>query len=197
LDLRPRLPAKIEIQCATPGVLLDMNMSISSLIRPNAGPLSPAVVLIRAPVGAVFITSGILKFLYENQGPGRFAKLGLPAPADLAHFVGAVEIVGGTLIALGLLVRMAAIPLVVDMLVAIATSKVPLLFGPGPEPVSAMPKVGFWAFAYQSRLDFTMLSACLYLGLAGAGLWSLDALRARRGAIGPAIPTASREAPST
>lgn len=174
-----------------------MTTLIASLVRPSAGQSSRAVFLVRAPVGAVFITSGTLKFLYDNQGAGRFTKIGLPAPAELAHFVGAVEIVGGCMIALGLLIRLAAIPLVIDMLVAIATTKVPLLFGPGPEPVSAMPKVGFWAFAYQGRLDFTMLSACLYLGLAGAGLWSLDALLARRRRAEPQIATARPSAQTT
>jgi putative oxidoreductase len=62
--------------------------------------------------------------------------------------------------------------------VAIGTSKLPLLFGPGPEPVAAAPQVGPWAFAYQSRLDFTMLLGCLFLLVAGAGAWSLDAWRA-------------------
>jgi putative oxidoreductase len=179
-----------------------MSTVIASLLRPSAGPASRAALLVRAPVGGVFITSGVVKYLYDNQGPGRFAKLGLPGAADLAHFVGAVEIVGGCLIAIGLFVRLAAIPLVIDMLVAIATTKVPLLFGPGPEPVAAMPKVGFWAFAYQSRLDWTMLAACLYLGLAGAGLWSLDALLARRRRAAPSTATttattARHEAAST
>ncbi len=156
---------------------------ISSLIHPNPDRSSTADLLVRTPVGAVFIASGIVKFLFENQGPGRFGKIGMPDPADLAHFVGAVEIVGGCMVAIGLFTRLAAIPLVVDMLVAIATTKVPLLFGAGPEPVAAMPKIGFWAFAYQSRLDFTMLSACLYFALVGAGLASIDALLARRHAV--------------
>jgi uncharacterized membrane protein YphA (DoxX/SURF4 family) len=43
-----------------------------------------------------------------------------------------------------------------------------------------MPKTGFWAFAYQARLDLTMLLACVFLVAAGAGLWSLDALLSRR-----------------
>jgi uncharacterized membrane protein YphA (DoxX/SURF4 family) len=128
----------------------------------------------------VFLASGLLKFLYENQGPGRFAKIGLPAPGALSSFVGTVEIVGGALLLLGLFVRVAALPLVVDMVVAIATTKIPLLFGPGPEPIAAVPKTGFWAFAYQARLDVTMLLACGFLVIAGAGLWSLDALLARR-----------------
>jgi hypothetical protein len=66
------------------------------------------------------------------------------------------------------------------MIVAIVTTKVPLLFGAGPEPVAAMPKTGFWAFAYQARLDVTMLIACGFLVAVGAGLWSLDAILSRR-----------------
>ena len=76
--------------------------------------------------------------------------------------------------------NLAALPLVVDMIVALVTTKVPLLFGAGPEPVSSAPKSGFWAFAYQSRLDVTMLVACIFLAVAGAGLWSLDAFLSRR-----------------
>ncbi len=120
------------------------------------------------------------KFLFDNQGPGRFAKLGFPAAPELATFVGGVEIVCGALLVVGLLTRLAAVPLIVDMVVALLTTKVPLLFGTGPEPVSAPPKMGFWAFAYQARLDATMLLACVYLVVIGAGLWSIDALLARR-----------------
>jgi putative oxidoreductase len=130
-------------------------------------------------VGGVFLASGVIKFLFANQGAGRFAKIGLPAPEQLAGFVGAVEIIGGALLMLGLFTRLAAIPLVIDMVVAIATTKVPLLFGPGPEPVSALPKVGFWAFAYQARLDVAMLMAAGYLLAVGAGLWSIDGVLSR------------------
>jgi uncharacterized membrane protein YphA (DoxX/SURF4 family) len=97
----------------------------------------------------------------------------------LATFVGTTEVVCGALLLVGLFVRLAALPLVIDMMVAIATTKVPLLFGAGPEPVGAPPKMGFWAFAYQGRLDVTMLLGCAFLVIAGAGLWSLDALLAR------------------
>jgi putative oxidoreductase len=92
--------------------------------------------------------------------------------------VGVVEVAAGLLLAVGLATRLAAIPLVFNMIVAIGTSKLPLLFGPGPEPVAAAPRVGLWAFVYQSRLDFTMLLGCLFLLVAGAGAWSLDAWRA-------------------
>ncbi len=150
---------------------------LSSLLRPQAeGPR--ALILLRAAVAFVFLSSGALKFLFENQGVGRFAKIGLPP--QLAYFVGAVEVLGGALVLLGLFTRLAALPLVVDMLVAIATTKLPLITGPGPEPVAANPKTGLLAFAYQARLDLAMLLCCAAIALVGAGAWSLDAWLAKR-----------------
>lgn len=169
------------------------------LLRPSIGQPSRATLLVRLAVGGVFLSSGLVKFLYENQGPGRFAKIGLPAPTELAYFVGAVEVVGGTLLILGLFVRLAALPLVFDMAVAILTTKLPLLFGAGPEPVSAMPRTGFWAFAYQARLDVTMLLGCVFLVAVGAGMWSLDAMLSRRRWEGRLMrdPTVAGEAPAS
>jgi putative oxidoreductase len=152
----------------------------SVLLRPSIGQPSRATLLVRLAVGGVFLTSGLIKFLFDNQGPGRFAKIGLPDASQLAYFVGATEVLCGALIVLGLFARLAALPLVIDMMVAIVTTKLPLLFGAGPEPVAAMPKMGFWAFAYQARLDVTMLVACVYIVAVGAGLWSLDAVLSRR-----------------
>jgi uncharacterized membrane protein YphA (DoxX/SURF4 family) len=153
---------------------------VTFLARPSIGQPTGATLLVRLAVGSVFVGSGIVKFLFDNQGTGRFAKIGLPHPALLATFIGTTEIVCGTMVILGLLVRLASLPLVADMLVAIATTKLPLLFGVGPEPVAAPPKIGFWAFAYQARLDLTMLLACAFLVVVGAGLFSLDAVLSRR-----------------
>jgi putative oxidoreductase len=161
-------------------VTLPVRKLADSLLRPNIGHATRATLLVRLAVGYVFISSGLLKFLFDNQGPGRFAKIGLPAAPALASFVGATEIVCGTLLLAGLFVRLAALPLALDMVVAIATTKLPLLFGAGPEPVGAPPKTGLWAFAYQARLDVTMLAACAFLVVAGAGLLSVDALLSRR-----------------
>ena len=152
----------------------------SFLLRPSVGPPLRATLLVRLAVGGVFLTSGLVKFLFDDQGPGRFAKIGLPAATQIAYFVGAIEVLCGALLVLGLFTRLAALPLVVDMMVALVTTKVPFLFGAGPEPVAALPKTGFWAFAYQARLDVTMLAACTYIVAVGAGLWSLDALLSRR-----------------
>lgn len=118
----------------------------------------------RLAVGAVFLSEGIQKFLYPDAlGVGRFVKIGIPAPELLAPFVGIVEIAGGALLILGLVTRLAAIPLIIDMCVAIASTKIPILV-----------KSGFWAMAHEARVDFAMLLGSFFLLLVGAGPWSLD-----------------------
>lgn len=117
-------------------------------------------------VAFVFACSGVVKLAYANQGAERFVKLGLPA--WMAPIVSVVEIGAAIAIAADFRVRLAAIPLAIDMVVAIAVSKAPLLFGPGPEPIGAPPKLGLAAFAYQARLDIAMLLLAIYLVLGGA-----------------------------
>jgi putative oxidoreductase len=150
------------------------------LVRPSVGQPTAGTLFVRIAVGSVFLASGLVKFLFDNQGPGRFVKIGLPHAQALATFVGATEMVCGGLVLAGLFVRLASLPLMIDMAVAVVTTKLPLLFGVGPEPVAAAPKTGFWAFAYQARLDVTMFLACGFLVVAGAGLLSLDAFLSRR-----------------
>lgn len=124
-----------------------------------------SALLVRLAVGAVFLSEGVQKFLFPAElGAGRFAKIGIPAPGLLAPFVGVVETVCGLLIILGLLTRLAALPLVIDMLVAISTTKIPLLL-----------KSGFWAAAHEARVDFAMLLCLLFLLAAGGGPLSADA----------------------
>lgn len=85
------------------------------------------VIFIRLVVGAVFLSEGIQKCLFPaDLGLGRFMKIGIPAPAFTAAFVGVCEIVCGVLILVGLLTPLAAIPLIIDMLVAILTTKMPI-----------------------------------------------------------------------
>jgi putative oxidoreductase len=124
-----------------------------------------AVLLIRIMVAAVFISEGIQKFLFPGQlGPGRFANIGLPAPDVLAPFVGTVEITCGALVLIGLLTRLASVPLLAVMSVALATTKWPILM-----------KQGFWAAAHEARTDWSMFLGALFLLIVGAGPWSLDA----------------------
>jgi uncharacterized membrane protein YphA (DoxX/SURF4 family) len=137
-----------------------------------------ATVLIRVMVGAVFVSEGLQKFLFPGAlGVGRFAKIGLPAPESLAPFVACFEIVCGLLVVAGLVTRLAVLPLITIMLVAITTTKVPLLAGRG-----------FWAMAHEARTDWSMLLGSLFLLVAGAGPWSLDAVVARRAGERPRQP---------
>jgi uncharacterized membrane protein YphA (DoxX/SURF4 family) len=124
-----------------------------------------SVILVRLLVAGVFVSEGIQKFLFpEALGVGRFAKIGIPFPGFSAPFVGGVEIVCGTLVMVGLFTRVAAVPLVIDMLVAIATTKLPILHDKG-----------FWAMAHEARTDWSMLLGACFLFVAGAGRLSLDA----------------------
>jgi len=117
---------------------------------------------LRVAVALTFVVSGAIKLLYANQGAARFVKLGIPAPALMAPFVSATEITCGVALLVGLHARWVALPLMIDMLVAIAT-KVPLIVGPGREPIAAAPQTGWLAFLYAARLDMTMFLACLQI----------------------------------
>jgi uncharacterized membrane protein YphA (DoxX/SURF4 family) len=142
-----------------------------------------SVILIRLMVGSVFFLEGVQKFLYPNEvGAGRFAKIGIPSAELMGPFVGVVEIVCGALILLGLLTRPAAILLIINMLVAILSTKIPILLGQGFWGFSLrnLPYYGFWGFAHEARTDLAMLLGSLFLLLVGAGTWSLDASLARR-----------------
>lgn len=124
-----------------------------------------AIILIRLMVGAVFLSEGIQKFLYpESLGVGRFTRIGIPLPNISSPFVGVVEIVCGALVLIGLATRLAAIPLIIDMIVAISTTKIPILMG-----------TGFWAMAHEARTDFSMLLGSIFLLICGSGRLSVDA----------------------
>jgi uncharacterized membrane protein YphA (DoxX/SURF4 family) len=129
------------------------------------------MILIRLLVGWVFLSEGIQKFLFPAAlGMGRFVKIGIPAPQFFAPFVGVVEIVCGTLLIVGLLTRLAAIPLLIDIVVAIVTTKIPMLA-----------KAGFWGTMHEARTDFCMLLGLIFLMIAGSGRLSLDERFEKRG----------------
>ncbi len=139
-----------------------------------------AVILIRLMVGLVFFEEGIQKFLFPAiQGAGRFARIGIPSPTTMAYFVGAVEIVCGALIVIGLFTRLAAIPLLIDISVAIASTKIPILLGHGywRFHLPQLSRYGMWAMFSEARTDFSMLLGLLFLLTVGAGPWSIDGRR--------------------
>jgi putative oxidoreductase len=148
----------------------------------RAGAAPAATILIRIMVGAVFLAEGIQKFLYPAEvGAGRFVRIGIPYAEWLGPFVGGVEIVCGTLVLLGLLTRVAVVPLLGVMAVAFVTTKLPILLGQdlGPFQVRQLPYYGFWGFAHESRTDFSMVMGSLFLLIVGPGPLSLDGRRRR------------------
>ena len=115
-------------------------------------------------VGMVFLSEGIQKFLFPDiRGAGRFEKIGLPEPSFLGSFVGSFEIICGILILIGLVTRLASIPLIVIMLVAFTTTKSEVLI-----------EKGFWEMMHGSRTDWSMLLGSIFLLIKGGGNWSID-----------------------
>lgn len=140
-----------------------------------------STLLLRLMAGGVFLSEGILKFVYVNQGVGRFTKLGIPFPHETATFIGGLEIVGGLLLITGLFTRVIAIPFIIEMVVAILTTKIGLYLGTSPLPLPpALPKVGLWAVMHESRSDYAQILTAFFLLVAGPGPWSLDAVLRRR-----------------
>lgn len=125
---------------------------------------SETTLLIRLMVGVVFLSEGIQKFLFpEELGAGRFEKIGIPFYDFFGSFVGTFEIVCGVLIIVGLLTRLASIPLIIIMFVAIATTKSAILA-----------EKGFWEMLHGSRTDWAMFLGNIFLLIKGSGRWSID-----------------------
>ena len=141
-----------------------MSKPFQFFFHPTTGPAS--LFLIRLPVGLIFFTQGMLKFIDPNLGVGRFTRIGFPHPYLIAHFVGCFEIVCGGLVLLGLWTRAASVPLLIVISTAIATTKVPELFHPNQ---------GFWYMVSDARTDVAVFCCLLFLILHGGGAWALDA----------------------
>lgn len=141
-------------------------------------------VLIRLLVGWVFLVEGILKFLcLDELGVGRFTSIGIPAPHFTAPFVGLVEMVCGALVIVGLFTRLAAIPLLIDISVAILSTKVPIAMGHGYWRFSLpqLKRHGLLSMLHEARTDISMVLGLIFVLIAGAGSLSIDAWRAKSG----------------
>jgi len=120
----------------------------------------------RIIVGLVFLSEGLQKFLFPDLvGAGRFVKIGFENAGFLAGFVGTFEIICGIMLLLGLLTRLFSIPLLIIMITAIITTKIPKLINDG-----------FWTMAHDSRTDFAMTLLLIFLIVYGAGKFSIDYL---------------------
>ncbi|HVN40118.1 MAG TPA: DoxX family protein [Myxococcota bacterium] len=158
-------------------------MKLERLVRffidpPTSGPR--ATIALRCMAGGVFFWEGLLKFAYANQGVGRFAKLGMPMPELLAPAIAVLEIGGGLLLISGLATRLICVPFIIEMIVAMLSTKISLYLGTSPLPAPPSPPVaGGWAVLHEIRSEYAQIMTCIYLLAAGPGPWSLDALLAR------------------
>ena len=139
------------------------------------------ILILRLMAGDVFFWEGILKFVYVNQGLGRFTKLGFPMPELTANFIATTEIIGGLLLLFGLLTRFVSLWFICEMIVAILSTKISLYLGTYPLPLPpSPPKVGIWAVLHEIRADYAQLLTCIFLLIEGAGVKSVDAIFAKR-----------------
>jgi putative oxidoreductase len=139
-------------------------------------------ILVRLSVGlAVFLPEGIQKLVFPDiLGAGRFARIGIPFPDVMGPFVGVVEAACGLLIIIGLFTRLAATPLIIIMIVALISTKLPILLQHDVwifHLASDIKRTGFWSVMHEARADLTMVLGCIYLAIVGAGPWSIDGLR--------------------
>src|SRR5215475_4874825 len=145
------------------------------------------ILILRLMAGGVFFSEGILKFVYTNQGLGRFTKLGFPMPELTANFVATTEIMGGLFLLFGIFTRFTALWFMIEMVVAILSTKISLYLGTSPLPLPpALPKVGIWAVLHEIRSEYAQVMTVAFLLIGGPGKWSLDALLQRKGKLSTA-----------
>lgn len=150
------------------------------LFYPNTNGYS-SIFLIRLFAGLTFLGEGILKFLFPSLGVMRFTLLGFPFPEIHAHAIGAIEIVGGICLLLGLFTNIFALLFAIEMVVAMLTTKIGMYLGTSPLPLPPVPpKVGFWAVVHEIRDDYTLFFAMIFLLIVGPGKFALDRLFFRR-----------------
>jgi putative oxidoreductase len=140
-----------------------------------------SVFLIRLTIAVVFVSEGVQKFLFADAlGTGRFAKIGIPAPEVMAPFVGVVEIVCGSLVLIGFLTRLGSLLLLIDISVALISTKLPILLGHAfwTFHLPKLERYGFWSMLHEARTDLSMWLSLIFILIVGAGRWSVDALLA-------------------
>ena len=140
-------------------------------------------IFVRLSLAGVFIPEGVQKLTHADiLGAGRFAKIGIPYPEFFGPFVGWVELIAGVMFLVGYATRAAAVTIIVTMIVAILSTKIPILLGKewGGFSLRELDRYGFLSFTHETRTDWAMLMGAIYLLLSGAGRWSLESRLSRQ-----------------
>lgn len=139
-------------------------------------------ILVRILLAGIFVFEGIQKLIHPDKlGTGRFERIGIPYPELMGPFVGWVELICGLMLLVGFFARAAAVPIIIVMIVAILTTKVPVWMGEdwGMFKVRTLDTYGFWSMMHEIRNDWAMFFGAWFVLLSGAGRWSIDAAMAR------------------
>lgn len=131
---------------------------------------SPLLLLIRLYWGWQFMQTGWGKLHNLSHVRDFFSSLGIPAPGFTAPAIASLEFFGGILLIIGLGSRFIGLLMACNMFVAYVTSDREALFSILKDPSK-----------FYVADPFTFLFASLIIVVFGAGLFSLDALIARRG----------------
>ena len=118
-----------------------------------------APLVARTTLGVLFVSTGWGKVHDLDKVTGFFTELGIPMPHVNAVMVSFVELVGGSLLLIGLASRLAALPLMASMAIAILTAQ--------REQVHGLPDLF-------GLVEWTYLALLLWVALAGPGKASLD-----------------------
>ena len=135
-------------------------------------------IFIRLALAGVFIPEGLQKLTHADiLGAGRFVKIGIPWPEFFGPFVGVIEMLAGIMFMIGYASRAAAVPIIIVMIVAIISTKIPILLGRNWWIFSLrdLNRYGFLSFTHETRTDWAMLMGAIFMLLSGSGRWSLDA----------------------
>lgn len=146
--------------------LMNLAASLRRLILSVAGKLTwlPPT-LARVTVGWLFLNTGWGKLTHLPDIVNYFRQLGIPMPEFQAPLAASAEFICGTLILVGLGTRLACVPLIITMIVAILTAR-----KDDYEGIASL--FGFVEYLY--------IVLFVWLGVAGAGPLSLDRLIAPR-----------------
>src|SRR5918911_3803871 len=127
-----------------------INVPLFSSITPRLASFAPLVA--RVIVGAIMAVHGWQKLSMgpANVGQGMLANLGVPLPLFMGYVLTFTELIGGILLIIGLLSRLAAVALTIDLVVAML-----LVSGLG-------------------QLELSLIAGFLVVLLAGPGKLSLD-----------------------
>ena len=130
---------------------------------------SPFLLFVRLYWGVQLAQNGWGKLHNLARVTEFFSSLGVPAPAFTAPFVSTVELIGGTLLAVGLLSRFTALVITIDMVVAFLSADREAFFSIFSDPDK-----------FTAATPYTTLFAALLILIFGPGKWALDTYLLKR-----------------